>query len=616
MRALFNSLFDHATQTLRLCILIPLTLVVVAITMLESLIITRCVTQIVRSRIVETQMESNEQVLHGIDQYFDEIATIAKRPGNSMEILPILRKRPGDVTSSSLLTDQYTVQMFMFREIMMQNKNFESTLIYHERQDRFYALTDSYLIQQDRQYDFSVPRTDYQTKLSRSTSGQGSTWISGIRPSSMLIQPCSDYVITYMQEIMIPASIKPSPLGAFIINIDVGAFELLYNRYSADPDSDYYIVDSNGYIVACSDKNSLALSIENYIHGTALESQQAHSLISGNRVYTISWASGICGWRVIKSAEKSVIFGYERDILKIIHVCTGILLMFEFITIWAITTKFTKPITFIKAKLMQVACGNMNVRFDEENQHAVAEIREMNIMLQEMLDRINQLIKRIYVEEDEKRKLEMSVLQSQITPHFIYNTLSRIQWMAAMQQADNVASMLGAFSGILTYCSHNTDYYVTLGDELRFIREYIKIMQLRLLNEVEVIYNVPKELLDVSVLRLILQPIVENAFLHAFDDDGTKHQRLLIECKARDDKLFIRGCDNGRGMCSEVLCTLLEEHKPHTKDSIALNNIQKRIRSHYGNSFGLSVESVTGIGTTVTVILPLQYTSAKGDILQ
>ncbi len=606
MRMLFRKFHGVTTQTLKMYILIPLALVVVIITILESLVILESVTQIVRLRVVEAQIMSNEQVLYGIDQYFGELARIARQPGSSMEILPILRKYPEDVTASALLSDQYTAQMFMFREIMLPNSDFESALIYHERQDKFYALSDSYLIQQNRQYDFSVPRADYQTKLPKSVAGAGATWISGIRPSAMLIKPSSDFVVTYIQEIMIPASIRPSPLGAFFLNIDIGAFERLYDRYSADPDSDYYIIDRDGNIVACTNKARLANPVNEYVHRIDFSEPEAHSLISDGKVYTISQVSEVCGWRVIKEAAEKVVFGYEREILRIILLSTVLLLMLEFVAIWAMVSRFTRPITLIKARLMEVAAGDMNVRFDVDDQHPVAEVRDMNMMLQEMLDKINQLIRRIYEEESEKRELEMSVLQSQITPHFIYNTLSRIQWMATMQQADNVASLLGAFSGILTYCSRNTDYYVTLRDEVCFIQEYIKIMQLRLLGEVDAELRIAPELMDMRVLRLILQPIVENAFLYAFVDDGSKPLKLLVSGEARENRLLLRVKDNGKGIRPEVLRTLLEERTPHTKDSIALNNIQRRVHAHFGKDFGLSVESVIGMGTTVTIILPLE----------
>lgn len=612
MKQIWKWLCGRATQTLKIYILIPLILIVVSITALESYYITEKVTEIVRQRVLETQRKSNEQVLCAIDRYFQDIADIARMPGNSMEILPILRKYPEDVTAVQILADQYTAQMFMFREIMIRNDDFESVLIYHERQDKFYALSTAYLIQRDRQYDFSIARQDYQEHFQKA-QGKGTTnYISGVRPSAMLIAPASDYVITYIQEILIPASIQRMPLGAFFINIDVGTFKKIYERYSADLQSDYYIIDRDGRIVACSDNGRCAQPIAQYIYSLKLNTQEEQSCMYGDVVYTASRVSEICGWRVVKAAKKSTVFAYERDILKFILLGTIILLLLESGVIYFLVSRFTQPITSIKIRLKQITEGDMSIRFDEGDQHPVAEIRDMNMMLQEMLDKINCLIRQIYAEEDEKRKLEMSVLQSQITPHFIYNTISRIQWMATMQQANQVASLLGSFSGILSYCSRNTDYYVSLADEIRFIKEYIRIMQLRLLGEVEVQYDVPSELMDARVLRLILQPIVENVFLHAFEDDGTKRFQLMIRCIGSGNSLLLRVSDNGKGIRQEVLQTLLEEREPHTKDSIALNNIQKRIHSHYGAGFGLTVESAEEMGTVVTVSLPLQHIIPHG----
>lgn len=593
-------------QTLKFHIMLFLSIVIVVITVMESYFIMEKVTSVLRQRAVETQVKNNEQVLYGIDQYFGGIAAIARKPGSSMDIIPILQKYPEDVNSSQILSDQYTAQMFMFREIMMQNHDFESVLIYHERQDRFYALSDTYLLQQDRQYDFSISRADYLSKLSGSGQGESLSYISGVRPSAMLILPKSDYVVTYIQQIMMPASIHPFPLGAFFINIDADAFQAIYDRYSADSQSEFYILDRENNIITCSNKSRQGMNIGDYVDGKSLTKMKS-SFIADQTVYTFSSVSEVCGWRVLTASDAQMLFAHEQDILHTIILGSVIMLILEFGVIWWIVSRFTKPITSIKRRLAQVAAGDMTVRFDVEEEHPVDEVREMNLMLQEMLDRINQLIRRIYSEEDEKRKLEMSVLQSQITPHFIYNTLSRIQWMASMQQADNIADMLGAFSGILSYCSRNTDYYVSLAEEIRFIREYVKIMQLKLFGEVEVEYRIPHELMDVRVLRLLLQPIVENAFLHAFDDDGMKQLKLAITCSEENGRLILRVADNGKGIRAEVLKTLLEDRMPQTKDSIALNNIQKRIRSHYGDGYGLSVESIPGIGTTVMIVLPLQH---------
>ena len=612
MKALIRHIGNLATKTLKMYLLIPLTAILISVTLLESYAITRSITEIVRHRVVETQARSNDQVLYGIDQYFREVADIARQPGNSMEILPILRKHSSDVTATQLLSDQYTAQMFMFREIMIQNTDFESVLIYHKRQDKIYALSTTYLIQQDRQYDFSIPREDYRELLERTGEDNGKAYISGIRPSAMLIKPSSDYVVTYMQEILIPASIKRESLGMFFINIDVSAFAHLYDRYSADPDSDYYIVDREGRIVACSSTEKLAQPIDRYIGNDVLASVGRNSLVSDDMVYTISQISPICGWRVIKAVGSNTIFGYEKSVRKMIWIGTAILLVLELAAMSTLISRFTRPITSIQSKLKQITAGDMTVRFDDHERHAVAEIRDMNLMLQEMLDRINQLIHQIYEDEDEKRKLEMSVLQSQITPHFIYNTLSTIQWMASMQQADSVASKLGAFSGILSYCSRNTDYYVSLGDEITFIREYIQIMQLRVLEEVEVEYRIQPELMDCRVLRLLLQPIVENVFVHAFCDE-TSAPRLFIESEKAGKRLILRVVDNGRGIRPEVVCTLLESRPGQREDAMALNNIQRRIRSHYGNDYGISVHSVVDIGTTVTITLPLQRIGVEGS---
>ena len=178
------------------------------------------------------------------------------------------------------------------------------------------------------------------------------------------------------------------PLGAFFINIDVGTFKKIYERYSADLQSDYYIIDRDGRIIACSDNGRCAQPIAQYIDSLKLNTQEEQSCVCDDVVYTISRVSEICGWRVVKAAKRSTVFAYESDILKFILLGTIILLLLESGVIYFLVSRFTQPITSIKTRLKQITEGDMSIRFDEGDQHPVAEIRDMNMMLQEMLDEI------------------------------------------------------------------------------------------------------------------------------------------------------------------------------------------------------------------------------------
>lgn len=577
--------FLSITKTLRFRILFPLMLIILSVSFLEIYYLNHYAFTVVEDIVLDTKAKNASQVLNGIERYFSNIETIAKKPLNTIEISSLLRK---DYTNLS-----------MFREIMLPNPDIESSLIYDTSEKDYYAISDTYALYKDSYYSFNAHDTDF----SKLQATDGVPFISGIKKSNMLVQPHDDYIVTYGIGFNNHFKTENSLYGAFYINIKASAFAELCSRNYVENTGDCYLLDQNDHIVFCEQKDLIGTDIcDSFPLKNQLKNTTASAISDKQYVYTLTNVSDTTGWRVATISNTSNVFSYRQTIFYTILLSMMLLILIITFTIWMVISNFTKPITTMKQKLLQVSNGDLQVTFE----NSPGEIGEVNGMIQHMLDEINHLIKQIYHEENVKRELQLHSLQNQITPHFIYNTLSRLKWMAAIQQADSLAEALGSFSDILSYCMKSTDYFIELQEEITFLTNYIKIMNLRMLNEVQVHFEIPEALKKTKILRFLIQPIIENVFLHAFQ--GVEHECLLaITAKSEKSCITFYIEDNGIGMSSEQIAHLFQTETPsesHTHSSIALNNVQQRIQYHYGSAYGITVQSTLGKNTIVVIQIP------------
>lgn len=538
-----------------------------------------------RKETEQTIMRDHNHVIKNIDNYISSLKTLATKPSNEIGIMNILRTNPAELTEQDKNSNYYYIQMFLFRELMLTQENCESIFLYSENIAQYYGISNTYIIRDnDRYYDFSMV-----TKDLTNISYDKPIFISGIRKSGMKIKPLSNHTITYMQGIFE----NQKRLGAIIINLDSEIFYQLTTDSKIEPYDVFYLIDQNNNVICSNDSSKIGLPppIE-------LSKVTAHSFINEDKLVVASEISELTEWRLVTISETNHIFGYEQSIKNSIIVSGILLIVLEIIAVSFITIGLMKPLTQISKNVSDIISGNLGVRFSPVK----GELGELSMMLQTMLDTINNLIQQIYQKEERKRQLEVNALQAQITPHFIYNTLSRIKWMASIQQAGSIADALQSFSNILSYCMKSNDETIVLKQELEFIKDYVELMNLKVLNEIEMLYDVDKEAEHSIILKFILQPIVENVFLHAFD--GSEYYcTISVKCRIVGQTLVVQIHDNGKGISPEKLKELFNISVKHTS-SIALKNIADRIRYHYGTDYGVTIHSELNKGTNVVINIP------------
>lgn len=244
----------------------------------------------------------------------------------------------------------------------------------------------------------------------------------------------------------------------------------------------------------------------------------------------------------------------------------------------------------------------------EEGGDEIAEIgRTVNRMslsiasLLESNDRLN----------EEKRRTELAMLQMQVNPHFLYNTLESIHYLARIQKADGIASMSRGLSHLLKNMAKG-DEMITLSDELELVREYDDIQQVRYMGMYEIVYDVPQELLGQKIQKFTLQPLIENAIFHGIEPGG-RDGTIRVSACLDGDFLLVTVTDDGVGMDAQTLAHVFDE-KEHFKGNmtgVGVRNINERIRLCYGPGCGLSFTSEPGRGTTATVRITASQESGK-----
>ena len=284
----------------------------------------------------------------------------------------------------------------------------------------------------------------------------------------------------------------------------------------------------------------------------------------------------------------------------------GIVLILVIILSYYIPRSITMPITRISRVTDQVAKGNLSVRAAAESG---AEARMLSDSLNAMIDKINELLDQVTTEQIRLRKAEFELLQAQINPHFLYNTLDTIVWLAEAGDQKRVVSMVGNLSDFFRTSLNQGKDIISIREELAHVRSYLEIQQVRYQDILRYEITVPEDLYEYKIPKITIQPLVENALYH-----GIKNKRgqgtITVSGKRNENGFVLYVRDNGIGMTQERLKEVragIQKLSYTGKEIYGLYNVNERIRLNFGETYGISIESTYGEGTCVSISLPDQW---------
>ncbi len=380
-------------------------------------------------------------------------------------------------------------------------------------------------------------------------------------------------------------------LGILIMDISE---TMLYDRYSKmiDNGSFIYITDSSGKIISSKDKRDIGKNYKDIFNNDYRNidgSVNSTKIISQIEEYE---------WNIIQEIPSNISMKISN---KIISITTLIIMFVSFIALiitYKLSKWITKPIIQIKNKMQEVTGGNLKSQIIVNREDEIGDLQES---FNSMVNQLNTSIENIKESEKQKRVAELSFLQAQINPHFLYNTLSGIRFLISMGKNEEAEEMLYRFTKLLRAILPKASEMITLGDEIENIKNYGELQQMRYPNSFEIEYHIEERVLDFKIPSFILQPILENAILYSMEKENN-FGYIKVTASEENEHIKIIIEDNGIGMSKDKLITVL--NKGVSINSVGVTNVHERIQLNYGMKYGLRIESEEGKGTKVIFILP------------
>ena len=269
------------------------------------------------------------------------------------------------------------------------------------------------------------------------------------------------------------------------------------------------------------------------------------------------------------------------------------------------TRSIVMPIQKLKRLMKKAQEGDLTVSFNTKYSD---EIGELGSSFNTMVKEINNLINLVQIEEKNKRIAEMNVLQAQIKPHFMYNTLDTIRWMAEEHNEEDIVEIIEAFTNLLRISLSKGKEIISVKEELNHVQSYLTIQKIRYEDKLDYEIDFDENIFNYKLIKLILQPLVENAIYH-----GIKEKRgngkILITGKIEGNLLCFTVIDNGKGIEEELLNKinrmLTNSSEKETEVGYGIFNVNERIRLTYGEEYGLTYKSINGEGTIVELRHPI-----------
>lgn len=377
-------------------------------------------------------------------------------------------------------------------------------------------------------------------------------------------------------------------LGYMYLSMNSSYFDQIFQDASVDSNVQLYILDANNNVVYDNLSHDSA-NYYDYLTDVQLDSETSVvEYIDGEKTLVVVSSIQQYEWSIVAHIPYSEITQNNR-LYILINVAIGLvavgvaLMLFYFISL-----NLFKPIEELTAVMRCAQEGDLSVRSDYEKEN---EVGRMSRTFNYMLSQIQILMNRVVHEENAKKDMEYQALQSMINPHFLYNTLSAIRFMAMIQGTQGISEAIGNLIRLMQSTTQQTGL-ITLEQELEIANNYIAIMKIRHADKFNVIFDIEPDTYNLLCLKFMLQPIIENAIFHGIENKEG-YGVITINTRREDDILYIEIEDNGVGMTQEDIERIFSATavKSNGLNSIGIVNVDSRIKLIYGERYGIQIES-------------------------
>ncbi len=392
--------------------------------------------------------------------------------------------------------------------------------------------------------------------------------------------------------------------GTLLINVEE---RTLYNTYKnvLNGKNSIYIIDEKGSFVSHNDENMLGINFFEMNRFRDIFKKNDFSIIkkNGRDILISRYFDPESDWTIVEEIPFSELMEplskVRYTILAVFIFCT----LIAFILSYTFAKKVSSPLKLFCFSMKKVQDGNLDTISDIKGWN---EIKQLSDRFNLMVENMKELLANIKEKEKLKRKAELDFLQAQISPHFLYNTLFSIKCMVSMAQNEEAEEMLAAFIALLKKTLNGKEEFITIGEEMDCLEEYILIQKYRYSNKFEVKYDIQSNILNNRIPKLILQPIIENCIFHGIEPQKG-NCTIMVKAFRENDDITFKIIDNGVGMDEEKIRSIWQNimvNEGRKFNRVGIINVQERIQLNFGQEYGVEIFSQLGKGTEIQVKMP------------
>ena len=409
-----------------------------------------------------------------------------------------------------------------------------------------------------------------------------------------------------------------SMLGVLLVDMNYSSIEQLLEKANTDTSGEYvYLMAPDGEIIYHPKQNLIHMGLyeENNTEAAGYEDTTVKENFHGEkRLVTVKTLS-YTGWKLISVVPMKSFSMGMTGMRNLVVLLVALTVLTVVILNQMVSARISKPLRRLNDSVKEWEAGNMN---PDIYIGGSMEVEHLGKTLRSTVAQIRQLMDDIVVEQEEKRKSELDALQSQINPHFLYNTLDSIVWMITGERYDDAVFMITQLASLFRISLSKGKTVIKIEDEVKHARNYMNIQKIRYKNSFEVDFQIEEDILDGCIVKLVLQPLLENAIYYGMefmDGEGEIHVRGY----RKDKDVYLEVEDNGLGMPEEEAAELLNgKERPHKHGSgVGLVNVHSRLKLRFGEAYGLVIHSCPDEGMMVQIHIPyIPYTVETQKLLE
>jgi two-component system sensor histidine kinase YesM len=418
-----------------------------------------------------------------------------------------------------------------------------------------------------------------------------------------IIQNEYRWVVSLSRELKSTDGIRAE--GIFLVDLNLSVINDICNNINLGKKGYLFIVDNDGNIVYHPQQQLIDSKLRSERITDVIKANSGSSFIAndgdGKRIYSVQDTN--FGWKIAGVAYTDELIASKADLRNsiILYALCGLAIAL-LISVW-LSHRFSKPIKDLQIDMKQLEKGNFDIQTEIGDMNEIGQLgRSFNLMVR----RIKTLMQEIISNQESKRKSELLLLQSQINPHFLYNTLDSIVWMAEQKQHEEVVLMTSALAKLFRASITKDKELVPITVEIEHITNYLLIQKMRYNNELDYLIDIDEEILHFQTLKILLQPFVENAIYHGIRNKyGISNGVVTIRGRLNKDQIVFEVEDNGFGMSPDQLRRILVSGEGENRNQgIGISNVNERIKLFFGHEYGIQIRSEIEEGTCVTITIP------------